>query len=112
MQENSKHYFLSKYVKDITEQLQAGNHVEHRKGVNDETELLVGQKGVQQNEAYVTMSSFLVCLSSRPILCCQELEGEESRSTKEKGKFEAQNKSRKDAKFFTGDRIMKECIFL
>lgn len=28
------------------------NHVEHREGVDDETELLVGQKGVQQNEAY------------------------------------------------------------
>lgn len=28
------------------------NHVEHREGVDDKTELLVGQKGVQQNEAY------------------------------------------------------------
>lgn len=29
-----------------------GNHVEHREGVDDETKLLVRQKGVQQNEAY------------------------------------------------------------
>lgn len=28
------------------------NHVEHGEGVDDEAELLVGQKRVQQNEAY------------------------------------------------------------
>ncbi len=51
IQYNSNNYYQNMF--NLHEGTAAGsNHVEHREGVDDETELLVGQKGVQQNEAY------------------------------------------------------------